>query len=198
MFGKRNLGSLIAFSLIAAMSLACQSNGKPGPESSVGVAVKPTPQVKEMAQNPTPPANAKKVTGIGSGKMAVDTANSADDVDFMWAERIDVDGDGKADDVQILYDNEDGVLYLYTNDDVPCKNGGTATAALLMCVYCKGNPANKPVGSGWCLVQLDAQECGAQASGMYGCRFDANGNPTSWAAVVIDAKHDDIIIATGG
>src|SRR5262245_34166632 len=99
MNGKTNPGIWVAFSLIA-MSMACQSSAKSPPASNVGVAVKPTPQVTAMAQNPTPPANAKKVTGIGSGKMAVDTANGADDVDFIWAERFDVDGDGKVDDVQ--------------------------------------------------------------------------------------------------
>lgn len=94
-----------------------------------------------------------------------------------------------------LYDNEDGVLYFYAEDDVPCAGGRTATAAMLMCVNCKGNADKKPAGSGWVVVMLDAGEAGAQKAGIYGCRFDQNGQPTAFAAATIDERNDDIVIA---
>jgi len=186
----------VILSLAMTFSLACASQEKGGAKS-VGANVKPTAPVMAMAQNPTPPANAKKVTSVGGGKLAVNTSNSGGDVDFLWAEKIDIDGDGEVDDTQILYDSEDGVLYFYAEDDVPCKGGGTASAGLLICLNCKGNADNKPVGSGWCAVYLDEGECGAEAAGIYGCRFDAKGIVTGWAVATIDAKNDEIVIAAG-
>lgn len=192
---NRTAGWVLMLAFAVALPLACAaSQDKAAGKSSVAVSVKPTAKVMAMAQNPTPPADAKKMTSVGDDKLAVDTANAGDDVDMVWAEKIDIDGDGSVEDTQILYDSEDGVLYFYAEDDVPCAGGGTATAALLICVNCKGNSDNKPAGSGWAAVLLDAGECGAQAAGIYACRFDQNGTVTAFAAARIDEKNDDVVI----
>src|SRR5262245_18796853 len=118
---------LCCVAALVTLSLACASKNKPAEKNpAVGLNVRPTPTVMAMAQNPTPPANARKVASIGNGTLAVNTANGAEDLDLIWVERIDIDGDGRVDNVQVLYDNVDGVLYFYTQDDVPCRKGGVA------------------------------------------------------------------------
>jgi hypothetical protein len=67
---------------------------------------------------------------------------------------------------------------------------------MLIAINGKGNPRGRPAGSGFWAVDLDAGECGVKAAGIYGCRFDAKGNPTACGLVTIDEKNDDIVIAT--
>jgi hypothetical protein len=54
----------------------------------------------------------------------------------------------------------------------------------------------KPAGSGFWVVELDKGECGAQAAGLVGCRFDAHGSATACGAAMVDDKNDDVVITT--
>ena len=84
----------------------------------------------------------------------------------------------------------------YTVGAFGCKNGGTATAELLIGINAAGNPRKRPAGSGFWVASLDKGECGAQAAGMWGCKFDASGAETACGVAVLDEKTDDLIIAT--
>jgi hypothetical protein len=66
-----------------------------------------------------------------------------------------------------------------------------------MALYAKGNKANKPVGSGWYLVNLNAGQCAAKKSGTFGCKFDANGNPTECGAARVNnaTGEIDVVVA---
>ena len=68
-----------------------------------------------------------------------------------------------------------------------------------MALYAKGNKANKPVGSGWYLVSLNAGQCSAKKAGTFGCKFDANGNPTECGAATVNnaTGEIDVIVAKG-
>lgn len=77
-----------------------------------------------------------------------------------------------------------------------CKNGGTATAELLVATNGVGNPRNRPAGSGFWLADLDKGECGAQAAALWACKFDASGNETACGVATLDEKTHDLIIAT--
>jgi hypothetical protein len=46
------------------------------------------------------------------------------------------------------------------------------------------------------VVDVDKGECGAQAAGLLGCKFDASGAETACGVVTIDEKNDDITIVT--
>src|SRR3989304_5747215 len=39
-------------------------------------------------------------------------------------------------------------------------------------------------------------ECGAEEAGLWGCKFDANGNATACGVAVLDEKNDDLVIVT--
>ena len=179
------------FVLFAAAALSAQT-AAPAPQAPVKVA--PPAAVRDKANDPKPPANATQVKSVGKGKATANTANSAADTDSMWVDKIDIDGDGNVDEVSLLWDDEDRVLYLYKDGTFTCSNGGTGTGGMLIAVYGKGNSHNKPAGSGWWAVELDKSECAAQAAGLYGCAFDAKGASTACGMATVDDKGDALVI----
>lgn len=63
-------------------------------------------------------------------------------------------------------------------DDFSCHNGNPESGSIPTALYTQGNKQQKPVDSGWYLVNLNEGQCAAKKAGTFGCRFDANGNPT--------------------
>ena len=162
--------------------------------AQVYVLVQVPPTVVAKAKAPSPPATATKKTTIGKNGTQLNTADKPQDDDMFWEESIDVNGDGTVDETDLLWDDEDSTLFLAESGPFKCKSGGTGTGDLIVALYGQGNTAGYPAGSGWYAVDLDAGECGARAEGLYGCRFDAKGNPTACGVAVIDDARDDIII----
>jgi hypothetical protein len=183
----RDIGTMVTLGLFtAAVSLAVAQS------TAIGPTVKPAAVAKKAGS--APPATAKPAKSAGGNKLKVSTANSATDDDSAWLEKIDVDGDGDVEDTNLVWDDEDKVLFAYSVGAFTCKNGGTATAELLVAANAAGNPRNKPAGSGFWLADLDKGECGAQAAALWGCKFDANGNETACGIAAFDEKNDDIVI----
>jgi len=161
-----------------------------------------TPKVKVgtkltgKANTPMPSTTAKnnaQKTSVGKGGTSVKASQPSS----FWTEELDVDDDGTVEDSQYLYDAKRGILYTYREDDFACPNGNPESGSILMALYAKGNPANKPVGSGWYLVNLNAGQCAAKKAGTFGCKFDADGNATvCGAATVNNATGEiDVVIA---
>ncbi len=175
----------IAVCAMSASALLAQSTTAP-------VKVNPSAVIKKAGT--PPPANATKGTSLGKGKATVNTANSPTDTDSVWADRIDIDGDGNVDDVQALWDDEDKVLYYSKDGTFNCMNGGTGSGGMLVAVYAEGNVYGKPANSGWWVAEVDKDECKSQASGLVGCKFNGSGANTACGVAVIDNKTDDITI----
>jgi len=163
-------------------------------QGTTGPTVKPS--AVSAKAGTAPPATAKPTKTAGNNKAKVSTANSAADDDSAWIERIDVDGDGDVEDSNLVWDDEDKVLFAYSVGAFGCRNGGTATAELLVATYAAGNTLKRPAGSGFWVADLDKGECNAQAAAMWGCKFDANGNETACGVATLDEKTDDLIIVT--
>ena len=158
-----------------------------------GPSVKPG-AVQAKAGTP-PAASATKAKSIGKSVKA-STANSATDDDSFWAEQMDVDGDGNVEDSNLVWDDEDGVLFAWTDGTFTCRNGATGEGEMLIAVNAANNPRKRPAGSGFWLAAVDKSECGAQAEGLVGCRFDAKGVETSCGAAKLDEANDELIIVT--
>jgi len=158
------------------------------------VDIQPPAALVEMAKAPAPSASAGKGTDIGKGDVKLNTSDAADDTDSIWAEELDIDGDGDVEQTDLLWDDEDKILFLSAQATFTCTNGNPGDGGMLMAIYGEGNSANAPAGSGWFTVSLDASECDAQVAGLYGCMFDAQGNATSCGAVAIDDDNDVIVI----
>ena len=182
------LGTVVIAGLFAGASSLMLAQS-----TATGPAVKPA-AVAKKAGSP-PPAGAKTTKSAGGKKAMVSTANSATDDDSFWAEKLDVDGDGDVEDSNLVWDDEDGVLFWYTVGAFGCRNGGTASAELLIAVNAAGNPRKRPAGSGFWVADLDKGECGAQAAAMWGCKFDASGAETACGVATLDEKTDDLVIA---
>lgn len=159
------------------------------------VEVKVSTNLQARAQSPNPPANAKQKKNVGKGQTAFSTANTPDDGDALWVEQIDINNDGSTEEVELLYDDEDKVLYAYAKVACDCASRGRSKGGLLVAIHCKGNTRGKPAGSGWWVAALDIGECGAKSAGLFGCKFDTKGKATESGMVVFDAEQDDIVVA---
>jgi hypothetical protein len=154
------------------------------------VKVQPPSAVTNKAKATSPPVTAQQKNSIGSGQTSVKTSGQAS----YWTEEIDVDGNGTTETTDMLWDGTRKTLYMYTHGSYTCTAGGQGTGAMVMAVYGSGNAAGKPAGAGWYLVNLDPNQCGSQAGGLFGCRFDTNGNATECGAAVVDPVTSEVVI----
>src|SRR6185312_12727545 len=102
------------------------------------------------------------------------------------------------DDANMLWDDEDKVLYAWKDGTFNCKKGGTGSGEMLIAVNAEGNARNRPAGSGFWVASLDKSECGSQTASLWGCKFDAKGTETACGVATLDEKNDDLIIAAVG
>ncbi len=182
---------MIAIVVAATASLGLAQ----GTTSTTGPAVKPGAVQKKAAASAAP-ASAKTAKSIGKTSVKASTANHASDDDSFWIEQIDIDGDGNVDDANLIWDDEDKVLFAYEEGTFTCGNGGTGSGELLVAVAAAGNPWKRPAGSGFWLAAVDEGECSAKAAGLFGCKFDAAGNSTACGIATLDEKTDDLVIVT--
>jgi hypothetical protein len=164
---------------VAAAGIVALASGQqlppgpmPTPTMNVGLAA------ATKAANPTPSASAKnqgQKTGIGVGPAAVKASGPS----AYWTDLVDIDGDGVAEDTQFLFDKHRGILYTYKQDNYRCGDGTSQNGNVLMAIYTQGNPAGRPSGSGWYVVAVKAGQCREKKAGLFGCRFDASGKPTT-------------------
>jgi hypothetical protein len=181
-------GILTVFMMAGATLVLAQSA-----TTTTGPAVKPA-AVQKKAAAPTPPANATKATSVGKTAIKHSTANSPTDDDSFWIESTDIDGDGNVEDANYVWDDEDKVLFAYADGTFTCGNGGTGAGELLVAVVSAGNTWNRPAGSGFWVAAVDKSECGAQAAGLVGCKFNAAGSATACGVATLDEKTDDLVI----
>jgi hypothetical protein len=167
-----------------------------GVTPSAGAKVQRPAAVATMALAVTPPAGAKTDTAVGWAEASIGTANEDQDSDSFWVEEVDFDGDGTSESAELLWDDEDKVLFIGEDGPFTCINGGQGDGGLLMAIFADGNPRAKPSGSGWWVTNLDEGECGVKAAGIYGCRFDASGLATECGSITVDPATDDITITT--
>jgi len=178
------------YTKFAIVLLACAALGLAQTQSSsAGLQVNPT-QVQKKAAAP-PPAGTTKTSSIGQNVKMATPADSD-----SWAEQVDVDGNGTAEQTNLVWDSADKVLLSSSTGTFTCTNGGTGTGELLVAVNGQGNPWGRPVGSGFWVASMDKGQCGIPAGSMWGCRFNASGTATGCGAATIDQKSNDVIIVT--
>jgi hypothetical protein len=181
-------GLAVAFGLgmnVAAQSSAAQQ-GAPN--------VKTGSALKAKAASPAPSDTAKnksQKTIIGKGKAAAKASAPSS----YWTEEVDVHDDGSVETTEFLYDAQRGIVYAYGEDDFTCANGKPEKAGILEAVYATGNKAGKPAGSGYYVVGLNTGQCAAKKAGGYGCKFDADGNPTECGAVAVNDTTGEVTVA---
>jgi hypothetical protein len=183
----KKASSFFAFVVLFGSGLltVAQTTQQAAPKVKVGS------QLTAKVNAPSPGAtatNTTQKTNIGKGKTTV----TASEPSSFWTEELDVDDDGTVETSNYLYDAQRGILYTYREDNFSCANGSPESGGILMALYAKGNRANKPVGSGWYLVNLNAGQCAAKKAGAFGCKFDASGNPTECGAGTVNEATGEI------
>jgi type II secretory pathway pseudopilin PulG len=178
----------ISFGLTAVKAAEQQAAQQGAPTVKTGSAL------QSKANSPTPPAAAKnksQKTAIGKGKASAKASAPSS----YWTEEIDVHDDGTAETTEFLYDAQRGIVYAYGEDDFACANGNPERGGILEAVYAAGNKGGKPVGSGYYIVGLNAGQCAMKKAGAYGCKFDANGNPTECGAISVNDATGEVTVA---
>lgn len=164
---------------VAATGMAGVASAQELPPGPMPVpTVKVGQQVAAKAANPVPSVAAKNQgqrTSIGVGPASVLASGPS----AYWTDMVDLDGDGVEEDTQFLFDKQRGILYTYKLDNYQCANGISQNGNVLMGIYAQGNTAGSPSGSGWFVVSVKAGQCGEKKAGLFGCRFDASGKPTT-------------------
>ena len=177
----------VAVAGLAVMVAAAQA--PPGPITTPNVQVAPT--VAALAANPAPSAKAKnqsQKTSIGSPAASVKASGPS----AYWTDMVDVDGDGVEEDNQFLFDKQRGMLYTYRNDKYACADGTPQRGDVLMGIYVQGNTGGRPSGSGWFVVAVNAGQCGEKKAGLFGCRFDASGKPTTCGTAKVKEESGEV------
>ncbi len=187
----KGLERLAFVALIGAVA-GCQTGGNPTASSSgapPAATLNPT-KIQTRSTQP-PPSDAKHRSSIGFGAVSMRTFNHPHDGDLSWVEELDIDGDGATERTELLFDDEDGVLFAYAETDVPCRAGGIAVIAVLVGVNVEGNHRGRAAGSGFYAALFEPGECGASVAGTYGCTFDPAGKTSQWVSMKVDEDNDN-------
>ncbi len=182
-----------ALTMVAAgMAATASAQGLPtGPMPVPTATVNVGPVVAAKAANPVPSPAAKnqtQKTAIGVGPVSVKaSAPSA-----YWTDLVDVDGDGVEEDTQFLLDKKRGILYTYKQDNYQCGDGSSQNGDVLMGIYTQGNPSGNPSGSGWFVVAVKAGQCGEKKDGLFGCRFNTSGKPTTCGTAKVKEESGEV------
>lgn len=174
---------------LAASQTQTQSPSTQAQGSSTGVKVNPS-QVQKKAAT-APPPGAAKTSSVGQN-MSMATPPNSD----SWVEQIDVDGNGTAEQTNVVWDGTDKVLMSDSSGTFTCQNGTTGDGELLVAVNAAGNKWGRPVGSGFWVASMDKGQCGLPQNALWGCKFDASGNPTTCGVATMDQQNKDIVIVT--
>jgi hypothetical protein len=180
--------------MVAAAGMAVLASGQglpPGPMPVPTATVNVGPVAASKAANPTPSPAAKnqsQKTAIGVGAASAKASGPS----AYWTDLVDIDGDGVEEDTQFLFDKQRGILYTYKQDAYQCADGTSQNGDVLMAIYTQGNTAGKPSGSGWYVVAVKAGQCGEKKAGLFGCRFDASGKPTTCGTAKVKEESGEV------
>jgi hypothetical protein len=186
--------TILITGLVIAFGFSMNTYAQSSPAQQGAPTVKTGSALKAKAASPAPSDTAKnksQKTTIGKGKA---TAKASAPSSY-WTEEVDLHDDGSVETTEFLYDAQRGIVYAYGEDDFTCANGKPEKAGILEAAYVAGNKAGKPLGSGYYIVGLNAGQCAAKKAGAYGCKFDADGNPTECGAVAVNDATGEVTVA---
>ena len=142
------------------------------------------------------PADAKRGKGVGHGALWMKTERNPKDDDNIWTDKIDLAGDGVAEDADLVVSDDTHTAYAYAKESVQCKDGTVVQGTELMAVYRANNIWKQPAGSGWYATELAPGQCGATQPTIWGARFDATGKITAEGFATIETPNGDLMIIT--
>ncbi len=183
--------TLTFFSLLLGM-LACAAAAAGQASGPVIFQVSPDVQKRYLSATPGPGATKQsKQAVIGHGKTSIDTG---DPKNMFWSEPADLSGAGLVVNTDMLWDGSSKIFYVFAHTNLRCTHGKTTDADILVGIYGKKNILSKTQGSGWWVVDLAQNQCQAPLPGLYGCKFDAQGNNLACGRAELDPRLNDMSI----
>ena len=154
--------------------------------------VAPELQQRHASPSPGPGATGQtKQAKIGRGNAAIDTG---DPKSTFWTEPIDLSGAGTVVNADMLWDATARIFYAFARTSLRCTHGKAIEGNVLIGIYAKRNILSKTAGSGWWVVDLAQNECQAPLAGLYGCKFDSQGNNLACGRAELDTRVNDMAI----
>jgi hypothetical protein len=179
------------FALLTGM-LACAIAATAQVTGPVVFQVGPDLQKRYLSPTPGPGATQlSKQATIGHGKTSIDTS---DPKNAFWSEPADLSGAGTVVNADMLWDGSSKIFYVFANSSLRCTHGKTTQADVLVGIYGKKNILGKTQGSGWWVVDLAQGQCQAPLAGLYGCKFDSQGNNLACGRAELDPRINDMAI----
>ena len=132
-----------------------------------------------------------KQASIGRGKTMIDTG---DPKNSFWNEPVDINGAGNIVNADMLWDASSKILYVFAHSNLRCNHTKSIQGDVLIGIYGRKNFLGKSPGSGWWIVSLAQDECQAPLAGLYGCKFDAQGNSVACGRAEFDPRINDLAI----
>jgi len=154
----------------------------------------PGPDLQKRYASPSPRPGASKQSKqatIGRGKTMVDTG---DPKNSFWNEPVDLNGAGNVLPTDMLWDASSRILYAFAHTNLRCTHGKSIETDVLVGIYGKHNFLGKTPGSGWWVVNLVENECQVAVPGLYGCKFDSQGNTLACGRAELDPRINDMAI----
>jgi len=180
----------LGFALLAvAVAAMGQDQGSTGP---VNFQVAPDVQRRYISPSPGPNATGQaKRASIGKGNAMIDTG---DPKNAFWTEPSDLSGAGTVVNADMLWDASSKIFYAFAHTPLRCAHGKSIEGNVLIGIYAKRNILSKTPGSGWWVVDLAQKECQAPLAGLYGCKFDSQGNNLACGRAELDTRINDMAI----
>jgi hypothetical protein len=116
-----------AISIVSLLIIGGFAKAQSATATATGPAVKPDAVQKKAGT--APPTTATKTKTAGKSATKLSTANSPTDDDSFWIEKLDIDGDGNVDDANLVWDDEDKVLFAWKDARSPARRGAPDPAS---------------------------------------------------------------------
>ena len=181
--------ALIVSLLTLLLTVAALGQGSTGPVNfQVGQ------DVQNRYNSPTPGPGASgqtKKAVIGQGSTSIDTGNPKNP---FWTESVDLSGAGTIVNADMMWDASSKIFYAFAHTNLRCAHGKSIEGNVLVGIYGKKNILSKSPGAGWWVVALAQNQCQAPLAGLYGCKFDPQGNNLACGRAELDPRVDDMAI----
>jgi hypothetical protein len=181
--------ALMVSALVLLVASAALGQGSTGP---VNFQVSPDIQNRYTSPTPGPGASGQtKKAVIGIGKTSIDTG---DPKNSFWTESVDLSGAGTIVNADMMWDASSKIFYAFAHMNLRCAHGKSIEGNVLVGIYGKKNILSKTPGAGWWVVELAQNQCQAPLAGLYGCKFDPQGNNLACGRAELDPRINDMAI----
>ena len=180
--------ALLVVLLLLFLLAAALGQGSTGP---VNFQVSQDIQNRYSSPAPGPGATGQtKKVAIGQGSTSIDTG----DPNSFWTESTDLTGAGTIVNADMLWDASSKIFYAFAHTTLRCAHGKSIEGNVLVGIYGKKNILSKKPGAGWWVVELAQNQCQAPLAGLYGCKFDSQGNNLACGRAELDPRINDMAI----